>query len=170
MKRLRRYPASARARWRRWPAAVVGCALAAPAAADAPPLFNWVGLYLGASFCAGFPLNGRERWPAVSGYDSPAYGLFPPGQARPEGRRDRRRRRLQRTERFAHQLFRSRGLSVDIGEALTDAAEKNFKTYYKLGFGKNLDATFDYQLLADPAYNAVRGPINVFGLRLRAAF
>jgi high affinity Mn2+ porin len=84
MKRLRRYPASAPARWRRWLAAVVGCAIVAPAAAaDAPPVFNWAGLYLGASFGAGFPLNGREHWRAVSGYDSPAYDLFPPGQARP---------------------------------------------------------------------------------------
>lgn len=63
------------------------------------------------------------------------------------------------------------GLSVYIGDgALAYAGEKNLETYYKVGFGKNLDATFDYQLLVNPAHNSARGPVNVFGLRLRAAF
>jgi high affinity Mn2+ porin len=44
------------------------------------------------------------------------------------------------------------------------------EAYYKIGFGKNMDATFDYQLLVNPAHNSARGPINVFALRLRAAF
>ncbi|MGJ0394328.1 MAG: carbohydrate porin [Methylocystis sp.] len=50
------------------------------------------------------------------------------------------------------------------------AGEKNMEAYYKLGFGKDMDATFDYQLLVNAAHNAARGPVNVFGLRLRAAF
>ncbi len=63
------------------------------------------------------------------------------------------------------------GTSVYIGDgALSYAGEKNLEAYYKLGFGKNMDATFDYQLLVNPAHNSARGPINVFGLRLRAAF
>lgn len=63
------------------------------------------------------------------------------------------------------------GLSVYIGDgALAYGGEKNLETYYKLGFGKNLDATFDYQLIVNPAHNSARGPVNVFGLRLRAAF
>lgn len=63
------------------------------------------------------------------------------------------------------------GTSVYIGDgALSYAGEKNLEAYYKLGFGKNLDATFDYQLLVNPAHNGARGPVNVFGLRLRAAF
>ena len=63
------------------------------------------------------------------------------------------------------------GTSVYIGDgALTYGGEKNMEAYYKLGFGKDLDATFDYQLLVNPAHNSARGPINVFGLRLRAAF
>ena len=61
--------------------------------------------------------------------------------------------------------------SVYIGDgALSYAGEKNLEAYYKLGFGKNMDATFDYQLLVNPAHNSARGPINIFGLRLRAAF
>jgi high affinity Mn2+ porin len=63
------------------------------------------------------------------------------------------------------------GTSVYIGDgALSYAGEKNMEAYYKLGFGKNMDVTFDYQLLVNPAHNAARGPINVFGLRYRAAF
>jgi high affinity Mn2+ porin len=67
--------------------------------------------------------------------------------------------------------FRLGGTSVYIGDgALTYGGEKNLEAYYKLGFGKNLDATFDYELIVNPAHNLDRGPINVFGLRLRAAF
>jgi high affinity Mn2+ porin len=63
------------------------------------------------------------------------------------------------------------GTSVYIGDgALSYAGEKNFETYYRLGFGKNMDATFDYQLLVNPGHNGARGPVNVFALRLRAAF
>lgn len=63
------------------------------------------------------------------------------------------------------------GTSVYIGDgALSYAGEKNMEAYYKIGFGKNIDATFDYQLLVNPAHNSARGPINLFGLRLRAAF
>jgi len=63
------------------------------------------------------------------------------------------------------------GTSVYIGDgALSYAGEKNMEAYYKVGFGKNIDATFDYQLLVNPAHNSARGPLNVFGLRLRAAF
>ncbi|MBM3562691.1 MAG: porin [Alphaproteobacteria bacterium] len=63
------------------------------------------------------------------------------------------------------------GTSVYIGDgALSYAGEKNMEAYYKIGFGKNMDATLDYQLLVNPAHNSARGPINVFGLRFRAAF
>lgn len=67
--------------------------------------------------------------------------------------------------------FELGGRSVYIGDgALSYAGEKNVEAYYKLGFGKNMDATFDYQLLVNPGHNSARGPVNVFGLRLRAAF
>ncbi len=63
------------------------------------------------------------------------------------------------------------GTSVYIGDgALSYEGEKNMEAYYKIGFGKNMDATFDYQLLVNPAHNSARGPINVFALRLRGAF
>lgn len=68
-------------------------------------------------------------------------------------------------------FFELGGASVYIGDgALSYAGEKNMEAYYKIGFGKNIDATLDYQLLVNPAHNSARGPINVFGLRFRAAF
>ncbi len=67
--------------------------------------------------------------------------------------------------------FELGGRSVYIGDgALSYGGEKNLEAYYKLGFGKNIDATFDYQLIVNPGHNSARGPVNVFGLRLRAAF
>jgi high affinity Mn2+ porin len=67
--------------------------------------------------------------------------------------------------------FELGGRSVYIGDgALSYSGEKNLEAYYKLGFGKNIDATFDYQLIVNPGHNSARGPVNVFGLRLRAAF
>ncbi|MGJ0507029.1 MAG: carbohydrate porin [Methylocystis sp.] len=61
------------------------------------------------------------------------------------------------------------GVFINDG-ALTYGGEKNLEAYYKLGFGKNLDATFDYQLIVNPAHNLDRGPVNLFAIRLRAAF
>ncbi|WP_420846614.1 carbohydrate porin [Methylocystis parvus] len=61
------------------------------------------------------------------------------------------------------------GVFINDG-ALTYGGEKNLEAYYKLGFGKNLDATFDYQLIVNPSHNLDRGPVNLFALRLRAAF
>jgi high affinity Mn2+ porin len=61
------------------------------------------------------------------------------------------------------------GVFINDG-ALTYGGEKNLEAYYKLGFNRNFDATFDYQLIVNPAHNSDRGPVNLFALRLRAAF
>ena len=53
---------------------------------------------------------------------------------------------------------------------LTYACEKSFETYYDFALGKNLHLAFDYQFFADPAFNADRGPVNVFGGRLHWEF
>jgi high affinity Mn2+ porin len=57
------------------------------------------------------------------------------------------------------------GVFINDG-ALTYGGEKNLEAYYKLGFSKNFDATFDYQLIANPAHNLDRGPVNLFALRV----
>lgn len=61
------------------------------------------------------------------------------------------------------------GVFINDGR-LTYGGEKNVEAYYKLGLGKNFDATFDYQVIVNPAHNSDRGPVNLFALRLRAAF
>ncbi len=63
------------------------------------------------------------------------------------------------------------GLGVLVGDgALTYASEAVVETYYAFQLAKGLVATADYQLLLNPAYNAVRGPVNVFSGRLSARF
>ena len=44
------------------------------------------------------------------------------------------------------------------------------ETYYDARLGPGLHAALGYQLIVNPAYNADRGPVSVFSLRLRAAF
>lgn len=63
------------------------------------------------------------------------------------------------------------GLGVLVGDgALTYASEAVVETYYAFQLAKGLVATADYQLLVNPAYNAVRGPAHVFSGRLSARF
>jgi high affinity Mn2+ porin len=63
------------------------------------------------------------------------------------------------------------GTSVYIGDgALSYGGEKALEAYYKFWLGKGVDVTFDYQLLANPAHNLDRGPVNIFGVRLHAEF
>jgi len=44
------------------------------------------------------------------------------------------------------------------------------ETYYSLRVAKGLYVTADYQFIANPAYNAVRGPAHFFSGRLMAKF
>ena len=50
------------------------------------------------------------------------------------------------------------------------APETNFETYYRWALNKNLDVTFDYQLINNPNFLKNSQPAHVFGLRLRANF
>jgi hypothetical protein len=61
------------------------------------------------------------------------------------------------------------GTSFFIGDgALHYRPETIFEGYYSIGLSKNLWFTPDYQYIENPAYNAERGPIHVFALRLHA--
>ncbi len=48
--------------------------------------------------------------------------------------------------------------------------EKILEIYYALAVNKQITATADYQFIANPAYNADRGPVSVFSGRLRGEF
>jgi high affinity Mn2+ porin len=44
------------------------------------------------------------------------------------------------------------------------------ETYYKASFTKHFGVTFDYQRIANPAYDVVRGPVSVYGARYHLDF
>jgi high affinity Mn2+ porin len=50
------------------------------------------------------------------------------------------------------------------------ASERVVEAYYLLGFSKDDSITIDWQHIANPAYNADRGPVDVYGLRLHLAY
>ena len=63
------------------------------------------------------------------------------------------------------------GIASFVGDGgLSYTQEKNLETFYKWHINDYLEMTADYQLMINPGYNLVRGPINLFGLRLRAEF
>jgi len=66
--------------------------------------------------------------------------------------------------------FRAGGLGLLIGDGqLKDyGLEKILETYYSVQVIDGINVTVDYQYIANPAYNADRGPANVFGFRFHA--
>ncbi|MGD9658831.1 MAG: carbohydrate porin, partial [Methylocystis sp.] len=67
--------------------------------------------------------------------------------------------------------FSSGGMGVYIGDgALRYDGEKATELYYKLAINGSFDLTLDHQLIVNPGHNSARGPVNVFGVRLRASF
>lgn len=53
---------------------------------------------------------------------------------------------------------------------LVYAPENVLETYYRLDVVRNVELTFDWQYIQNPAYNQVRGPVDVYGLRLHLDF
>jgi high affinity Mn2+ porin len=74
--------------------------------------------------------------------------------------------------RDAKAYFAAGGLGVLIGDGQLPKSgpEKILELYYKLYLVDWLNLTFDYQLVGDPAYDAARGPVEIFGGRLHAEF
>ena len=69
----------------------------------------------------------------------------------------------------ATQYFGAGGLGILVGDgALTYAEERVLESYYRLGLGSNFAITLDYQFVRNPAYNVVRGPVSIFGVRYHA--
>ena len=63
------------------------------------------------------------------------------------------------------------GLGILIGDGqLNYREEKIFETYYSIGFDKWTFLTLDYQFIANPAYNADRGPVSIYTARFHASF
>ncbi len=65
------------------------------------------------------------------------------------------------------------GVSFFIGDGYRNfrsAPEQILETFYSINFAKNNWITLDWQFLQNPAYNAERGPVNVFGVRYHGEF
>ena len=65
------------------------------------------------------------------------------------------------------------GVSFFIGDGYRNfrsAPEQILETFYSINFAKNNWITLDWQFLQNPAYNAERGPVNVFGIRYHGEF
>jgi high affinity Mn2+ porin len=72
----------------------------------------------------------------------------------------------------AHRDFLAAGgMGLLIGDGqLNYREEKILEAYYAYNLNKWSTLTFDYQFIADPAYNADRGPVSVFSARAHAEF
>jgi high affinity Mn2+ porin len=63
------------------------------------------------------------------------------------------------------------GDGILIGDGrLNYRPEKIFEAYYAYSLNRWSVLTFDYQFIADPAYNADRGPVSFYSLRFHAEF
>ena len=72
----------------------------------------------------------------------------------------------------AHRDFLAAGgLGLLIGDGrLNYRNERVFETYYAYSIDKNFTLTADYQMIANPAYNADRGRVHIFSGRAHAEF
>ena len=72
----------------------------------------------------------------------------------------------------ARAYFAAGGLGILIGDGqLPDySTERILESYYSLHITDYVTLTADYQFVENPAYNAQRGPVNIFALRLHAQY
>ncbi len=79
--------------------------------------------------------------------------------------------RLNTLSQLAMLVFIFVGIGFIVGDGrLNYAPEWVTELYYDARLAPGLNAALNYQLVVNPAYNADRGPVNVFALRLRTAF
>jgi high affinity Mn2+ porin len=72
----------------------------------------------------------------------------------------------------AHRQFLGAGgLGITVGDGALDYRSERFaETYYNWRIAKHFQLTLDYQFAQNPAYNHVRGPVNLFALRLHTEY
>ncbi len=62
------------------------------------------------------------------------------------------------------------GLLIGDGRLPDSSSERIVETYYRLGLGRFVHLTLDYQYVANPAYNVNRGPVSIWAVRLHTQF
>jgi hypothetical protein len=63
------------------------------------------------------------------------------------------------------------GIDAFIGDgAIRNRPERVFEVFYNIAATKFFWLTLDFQRVQNPAYNADRGPVNIYGFRLHAEF
>ena len=63
------------------------------------------------------------------------------------------------------------GIGMVIGDgALNYGLEQVFEAYYRIQLGRYVQLSPDYQRIVNPAYNRDRGPVDVYGVRLRLSY
>jgi high affinity Mn2+ porin len=69
------------------------------------------------------------------------------------------------------QYLAAGGLGITVGDGALDyRAERIVEAYYDWKVAKHFQVTPDYQFAEDPAYNHVRGPVDLFALRFHTEF
>jgi high affinity Mn2+ porin len=69
------------------------------------------------------------------------------------------------------QYLAAGGLGITVGDGALDyGAEHIAEAYYNWKISKHFQLTPDYQFAQDPAYNHVRGPVNLLALRFHSEF
>ncbi len=67
--------------------------------------------------------------------------------------------------------LRMGGIDGFVGDGnLRQAPETNLEVFYSVNFLRAFWLTGDYQRIWNPAFNADRGPVNVFGLRIHGQY
>lgn len=71
----------------------------------------------------------------------------------------------------ARDYFAAGGMGILIGDGgLNYAPERILESYYLLKTSDHVFITFDYQHVANPAYNRDRGPVDLYGMRLHLEY
>jgi high affinity Mn2+ porin len=71
----------------------------------------------------------------------------------------------------ARAYFAAGGLGILIGDGrLNYRPEQILESFYAYSLNKGTTITGDYQLISNPGYNADRGPVSIYALRLHAEF
>ncbi len=63
------------------------------------------------------------------------------------------------------------GIGMLVGDgALNYGPEEIFETYYRIQLGRFIQLSPDFQYIENPGYNRDRGPVKVYGMRLRVSY